>query len=376
MRICFFGNVSNALLGKTPGGGELQIALLATALARAGHEVFVVDPLEGRNFETDDGVKVFSVPGWNGGVRIFRTLSHRIPALLKVLKAQQADVYYTRTRSFYNFLPFIAARKVNAEFVFAVASDLDVVGFKARLFHHYLRSMHPYDWIAEALPTEMVLPYLLRHADVVLAQHETQKMELERKNIPSIVFQNLIDIQSILSNGTVTRREGYAYVGSLDIRKGFKEFVQIAETVTDKKFKVIGQARGKGAEELCKRLQQLPNAKIYGRLSHETTINHIANSEALICTSPYEGFPNTFLEAWCVGTPVISLSVDPGGVIEKHKLGIVCHGNLEKFKEVVRGGADRAAFDRDALVRYISRYHSMGNAAESFIKIVRKGEVN
>ena len=39
MKFCFFGNVAEALKGRTPGGGELQIALLAKALALKGHDV-------------------------------------------------------------------------------------------------------------------------------------------------------------------------------------------------------------------------------------------------------------------------------------------------------------------------------------------------
>ncbi len=41
MKICFWGDIGKALSGNTSGGGELQIALLARALAKAGHEVVV-----------------------------------------------------------------------------------------------------------------------------------------------------------------------------------------------------------------------------------------------------------------------------------------------------------------------------------------------
>ena len=370
MKFCFFGNISGALSGKTIGGGELQIALLATALAKAGEEVSIVDPNIERDFTTDSGIKVNAVPGWNSGVRMLRMFSHRIPKLLKVLKAQQSDVYYTRMPSFFNIVSYLAARAVGGKFIFAVASDLDVLGFRERLNHYYLKSMGPYEWIASALPTEMIMPFLLRHADIVLVQHEKQKMELQKKNIYALIFQNIIDTESILSNGFLTKREGYVYAGSLDLRKGFKEFVLVAETEKYKKFSVIGQPRGKGAEDLYRRLQILPNVKLFGRLTHKETISHIAKSEALVCTSHYEGFPNTFLEAWSVGTPVISLSVDPGKVLENHKLGFMCNGNLNKLKEIIHGDGNLSGFDQHRLVRYVTEYHSVKNAAKLFIKIV------
>ena len=41
-----------------------------------------------------------------------------------------------------------------------------------------------------------------------------------------------------------------------------------------------------------------------------------------------EGFPNIFIEAWACGVPVLSLHVDPGGVIKKEGLGEIADGNI------------------------------------------------
>ena len=51
----------------------------------------------------------------------------------------------------------------------------------------------------------------------------------------------------------------------------------------------------------------------------------------MISTSPMEGFPNIFVEAWACGIPVFSLSFDPGGVIRKERLGEVADGNIDKL---------------------------------------------
>ncbi len=58
MKVCIWGNVSCAFTGKTPGGGEKQMALIAIALAKAGHEVVVIDYKTEESFVTSDGIQV------------------------------------------------------------------------------------------------------------------------------------------------------------------------------------------------------------------------------------------------------------------------------------------------------------------------------
>ena len=48
----------------------------------------------------------------------------------------------------------------------------------------------------------------------------------------------------------------------------------------------------------------------------------MASASVLCSTSEAEGFPNTFLEAWSVGLPVVS-TWDPDGLIRRKDLGLV-----------------------------------------------------
>jgi glycosyltransferase involved in cell wall biosynthesis len=72
-----------------------------------------------------------------------------------------------------------------------------------------------------------------------------------------------------------------------------------------------------------------------GELSHSETLRHIAGSKALISTSPMEGFPNIFIEAWAFGIPVLSLYFDPGNVISREELGEVAGGDLDKLAKAL-----------------------------------------
>ena len=103
MKFCFLGNISKALKGKTQGGAELQIALLAKALVCNGHEVVIIDPYSDESFVTEEGIKLINIPGWNHGIRGVRLFLYRIPALKKSLIEQKADYYYGRMRTYFHY---------------------------------------------------------------------------------------------------------------------------------------------------------------------------------------------------------------------------------------------------------------------------------
>jgi glycosyltransferase involved in cell wall biosynthesis len=330
MKICFWGNVAGALKGKTDGGGELQIALLAIALVKGGHEVVVIDYNTDEDFITADGIKVFKIKGWNSGIRIIRSLTHRLPQLYKSLKEQKADIYYCRIRDFRHILAFWAARKVKAKFILGMASDLDAMNPSMRFKYNHLVNFSGLWSLSNGILIEIVYPWLLRKADLVLVQHEGQKIILLRKNIESVVFPNLFNLTKPLIIQIHSQKD-FIYVGWLDKRKGFAEFFELVNKAPLHTFKIIGPPRDKVGHLYYEKLKSFRNVSLLGELSHSDTLYHIANSKALISTSPMEGFPNVFIEAWASGVPVLSLFVDPGDIIKKEQLGEVTYGNLDKL---------------------------------------------
>jgi glycosyltransferase involved in cell wall biosynthesis len=329
MKICTWGDVASALKGKTSGGGELQIALLSKALAKSGHEVVVIDFMIKQDFTTSDRIKVIKVKGYDDSLKFFRFFS-LIPSLYSSLKDQKADIYYCQIRDFRHLLALWAARKVNGIFVIQLASDLDAMGLRMRMKYDYLTRFEGLYWFLKVFLTELIFPIVVRKADMVFVQHIGQKNVLIEKGIQSIIFNNLIELDEIPKVSDPMRQD-FSYVGALDKRKGFAEFYKLVEKAPFATFKVIGQPRDKVGYLYYEKLKSFKNVTLFGGLSHAETMNHIMNSKALISTSPMEGFPNIFIEAWACGIPVLSLSFDPGGVIKREGLGFVADGNLDKL---------------------------------------------
>lgn len=367
MKICFWGNIVGALTGKTEGGGELQIAFIAKALAGCGHEVVVVDYNIKEDFTTPEGIKVHSISGWDKGLRVVRTLTRRLPALYSALKSQNADVYYCRIRDFRHIIAYWVARKLKARFVLHMASDLDAMDFRQRWNNFYFDKSASLWWFFSGLLVEAVYPYLLRHADMVLVQHDGQKDILLKKNIKPTVFHNLIDMSKMPKMHNCERTD-FIYVGWFDKRKGFPDFYEIVTKAPGHTFKVIGSPREDTGQYYFNKLREHPNVTLLGELSHSKTIKEINDSKALISTSHMEGFPNVFIEAWACGIPVYSLNVDPGSVIEKEELGVMAHGDPLKILHALENHCNSDEFSRRSL-EYIERNHAL---SEKKIKEIEK----
>jgi glycosyltransferase involved in cell wall biosynthesis len=346
MRVCTWGDIASALEGQTSGGGELQIALLAKVLAKSGNEVVVVDLMTKKDFVTEEGIEVLQIKGYNTGRRFFRFFS-LIPELYSSLKIQKADIYYCQIREYRHLLAYWAARKVNGIFVLQLASDLDALGFKMRFKHDYLTRFEGVYWFIKVFLTELIFPRLVRNADMVLVQHVGQQEVLLKKGIKSIIFNNLIELKELpeISNPV---REAFSYVGALDKRKGFDKFYNLVVKAPFATFKVIGKPRDRTGYKYYEKLKTFKNVTLYGNLSHKETLFHIYNSKALISTSPMEGFPNIFIEAWACGIPVLSLSFDPGGVIKREELGYVADGSIDNMVNKMKSVEDSGEFARKA----------------------------
>jgi glycosyltransferase involved in cell wall biosynthesis len=80
---------------------------------------------------------------------------------------------------------------------------------------------------------------------------------------------------------------------------------------------------------MARALSEIPNIEYRGRVAPGDAMQVIAEAAVYLCTSDEEGFPNTFTQAWSVGTPVVSLKIDPDSLIEQRGLGVLS-GSLDK----------------------------------------------
>lgn len=103
-----------------------------------------------------------------------------------------------------------------------------------------------------------------------------------------------------------------------------------AEKLPNYKFVIAGGSADDSQyyEDMRMLATSLNNVDFLGSKSFFLSTKLVACSKVLLCTSTFEGFPNTFLQAWSNGLPVIS-TVDPSGIISEYKLGEIVHTEEE-----------------------------------------------
>lgn len=118
-----------------------------------------------------------------------------------------------------------------------------------------------------------------------------------------------------------------------------------------------------------------PNVEVIRSVAPEDLGAYFARARALLCTSDFEGFPNTFLDAGRFGVPVLSLSVDPDGLVAQERGGVVADGSLGGLISAVTDYANDAEKARNAGRRwhdYVRRHHDLSGRVAEFAAIIRK----
>lgn len=313
--ICFVSHYAYGALAKVDtgriGGVERQTSLMAKWFAMRGHKISMLTLDEGQDDGVEiDGVKVYKMCRKEAGVKGLRFFWPKWTSLNAAIKRADADIYYQNCGGYETGQVAIWCRRNKRKFVYSVASDPDC------------------DFRLPAMRTRrdrLFYRYGLKHADVVIVQtRHQQNMLQEGFNIKATLIP--MPCEGFDSNFTQRdlsqKKSGVLWVGRISKEKRFEWLLDVARRCPEVTFDVVGLANSDSeySDSLIKRGAAVPNIKIHGRVPYNQMSSYYRDSKLLCCTSSYEGFPNTFLEAWSSGIPVVS-TFDPDNLIARYNLG-------------------------------------------------------
>lgn len=155
------------------------------------------------------------------------------------------------------------------------------------------------------------------------------------------------------------------WVANLRRLKRAEWMVNAAKALPQYDFTIVGGRTGQEPEyydEIKKMSSGIGNLHFLGKKSFAETNAIVSKSRLLCCTSTFEGFPNTFLQAWAFGIPVVS-TVDPSNVIITNNLGknVV---NCEDFIKVISEMLEKKDSYIDMSV-HVEKYFKLNHSPET-----------
>jgi glycosyltransferase involved in cell wall biosynthesis len=323
MKILFLNDGIHAFASGAPhavGGAERQQWYLARALAERGWKVVV---------GVHDGLEPGDRRAYAGVDFVGMDEGQIVLAWQRLLAAERPDWCYWRGAG-HLYGPAVALAKLaRAGTIFAAAFDRDVQ--PRRALSRRQRWWPLYAWG-------------LAWTDRIIVQHQGQLSALparwrsKARIIPSMAAP-------VRDTKPHRERAGHvAWVAMLRQPKRPDILIELARRLPHARFVVCGgpshhrSPAGYG-ERMAAALRALPNVEFLGQVSPARAEDVIADAGVLLSTSEEEGFPNTFLEAWSSGTPVVSLSVDPDSELRRSGLGSLS------------GSVDALADDLESLLR-------------------------
>lgn len=357
VKITFFEDLIYAYATQAPsavGGAERQQWLLARGLAAAGWQVSV-GVRTGLRFGQRMKIDGVEFIGCRQG--------HFIWDWYRFLALERPHWCYWRCAT-HLLGPVVAlARVMGVRTIFSVAFDRDV-----NIRQALLRRRHW--WPLYALG--------LLWTDRILAQNQKQFVALLPRLRAKAYVVPSINPECQTTNPHPLRPKYVAWVAMLREHKRPDLLIEIARKAPDIQFVVCGGVTTFTAipgysEQSARSLCDLPNVEWRKQVPSEQAANVIANAALFLSTSDEEGFPNTFLQAWAAGTPVVSLRVDPDHVIERYSLGKISL-TVEQAIYDMRTLLDSEE-EREAISRRARDYVVKNHAAAAVTKIFECGIV-
>lgn len=366
-RICFVAhNAFGAASGETAGhvgGIERQQTLMGRWLARRGYRTSIITWDEGQPDDLEiEGVRILKACRRDQGLRGLRFFHPRWTSLVGAMRRADADVYYQNCGEYVTGQVALWARGHRRKFVYSVASDPDC---------------DPRLPVMRTIRERVLYRYGLRSADRIVVQTRRQQSMLrEGFGLDSIVLPMPCEGPDEAAfrppQPPVAGAARVAWVGRIAEVKRLELLLDVASVLPDVGFEVAGDAIPETPyfRKMRSRASAVRNVTLHGRVAREEMPALYERVACLLCTSHYEGFPNTFLEAWSHGLPVVS-TVDPDRLIAERGLGGVAPdaaGLVARLRDLF-GSPQRWLDASRSARRYYVEAHALDSVMPRFERV-------
>lgn len=349
-RICFVGLDNLPALAPefahlTMGGAQLQQTILARGLRARGFDVsMVVADLGQPEGASWDGIRTHKAYAPAAGLPVVRFVHPRLTTVWGGMRRAAADIYYC---SCAGLLPgqlalYAQWARRPVRTVFRMAHDSDARPDELRIPNRRGRALYMYG---------------LPRMDLILAQTESQQAEMRRNlGLPSRVIRSLVEIPPLAEAGH--RDIDVLWISNLRPFKRPEMYLELARTLPRYRLHMAGGMQPRHERYYAEReaeARAIPSLTFHGPVAYAETNRLLLRTRVLVNTSETEGFPNTYLQAWARGIPVVG-TFDPDGIIAREGVGIVAR-DARELRDAVT-----------ALLNDPARWHEISRRCRAYVQ--------
>ncbi|MDB2435953.1 glycosyltransferase family 4 protein [Schleiferiaceae bacterium] len=315
MKICFI----SGLYPYSKGGAEYQAKILSDCLGKV-HDIIFISSVPGSREAVlfTDGKKIY-----NRALGFTQKLLFYFPFSLwirSIFLKEAPDLIYHRVIMPYTLFAIKYAERLNIPFILHIASERSIVfdsSLKARLKRYLVHRI------------------LESNAHIIVQTEQQQNILASFSSRETTVLPNLLDNNYSVKQDTLG--DSVLWIGKSIKLKGLEIFMDMAEKMPHMQFVVICRFLNDNySRRLKSKLESVKNIVNLGEQDNDFINMFLATkSYLLVNTSSSEGFSSTFIQAWMVGVPVLSLNSNPSGIFDHYEMGVYCNGDEDKLLDAL-----------------------------------------
>ncbi|MEE9363138.1 MAG: glycosyltransferase, partial [Cellulophaga sp.] len=287
--------------------------------------------------------------------------------IFDILDKIKPDYIYQRVLCSYTGIAAKYCKKNATKMIFHVANSPDVEPQKAKFNKFFLANLIEKYYREYGINNADLIVGQAEYQDQLLWKHYSRRCDLIMPNISPDVYAT--------KKSSALSKKIILWVANIKEQKGPDIFLKLAKEFVNNdqiEFHMAGKVTSKYGKEIKENAFNMKNVFYHGELSLEEVNVLMSEAYLFINTSKYEGFPNTFIQAWMNMTPVLSLNVDPDNIIEKNGLGWFCGDystlltNLERMIEI----ESNISIIGEKCRSFALEYFSLNNV-ESLYRLIR-----
>jgi len=289
--------------------------MIANALDPNQFDVFFIYFCQGKGKkEKREGFSIYSIQVHNSLRKFGRPYFLYYPAIRKILYDERPDIVYRRGGTGSLGILCQLRKKIGFRLVWACAHISELTRTKRITYKTIFTYLD-----------DLVCAYGIRHADRIVTQTRDQRRLLQKNyGRDSVICRNAHPFSEGVEQKK-TEEVLIVWIANFKYWKQPEQFVRLAERCQDldnARFVMIGRkGYGKFWDDLEIRINALDSIEHKGEMPQKD-VNHVLDrAHIFVNTSLHEGFPNTFIQSWMRGVPVVSLHVDPDKMLETEKIG-------------------------------------------------------